>query len=271
MADKNLHDIKIDDLDNPPKTPLKNILTLLALLFIILVISVVITRLILNPDNEEKMESNISTTSLTGTEIDSEANTNNTTSSNNTQETSNHETNTAAIAAATAVTAITASSATKKDEVERNVSGSKIKVRLREHVPPSAVKELPVPKKVVTTPKKPKTEVKKAPSASVKHTPKQYIDKVVATNNSKSPSLNHSVEGQKRPGYYIKVGTFKDISTALNKIKKTGLNYILIKPKDAKNVTRVLIGPFKSNWAADRHLASVQHNIAKGAYITRIK
>jgi len=53
MADKNLHDIKIDDLDSPKKTPLKNILTLLALLFIILAISVVITKLILNTDDKE--------------------------------------------------------------------------------------------------------------------------------------------------------------------------------------------------------------------------
>ena len=39
MADKDLHDIKIDELDSPKKTPLKNILTLLALLLIIFVIN----------------------------------------------------------------------------------------------------------------------------------------------------------------------------------------------------------------------------------------
>ena len=59
MAEQNLHDIKIDDLDNnnkSKKTPLKNILTLLALLFIILVISVVITRLRYLPNFIEKIK-----------------------------------------------------------------------------------------------------------------------------------------------------------------------------------------------------------------------
>ena len=64
MADKNLHDIKIDELDSPKKTPLKNILTLLALLFIILVISVVITKLILNTDEGATIENNDSKSEL---------------------------------------------------------------------------------------------------------------------------------------------------------------------------------------------------------------
>lgn len=265
MADKDLHDIKIDDLDSPPKTPLKNILTLLALLFIILVISVVITKLILNTDDTENTEGNLSTvsSSLTQSSDENEANSSETTTS----ESSSNLLPAAAIAATAAAATV---AVVKNEPKERNVSGSKIKVPLRTHTPPSAVKELPKPK-ATPIPKKPKPVVTQTPT-KVKESSKQYIDKVVASNSkSSTSSSNRSVEGQARAGVYIKVGTFKDTTNAINKIKKTGLNYILIKTKDDKTITRVLIGPFKSNWAADRHLASVQHNIAKGAYITRIK
>jgi cell division septation protein DedD len=266
MADKNLHDIKIDDLDNPPKTPLKNILTLLALLFIILVISVVITKLILNTDDTENIESNTSTMS---TDLTQSSNGNEENSSDSTTSSSSETENGSSLLPAAAVAATTAAvmATVKSEPKERNVSGSKIKVRLREHVPPSSVKELPTPK-ATPIPKKP--VVTKAPT-KVKDSDKQYIDKVVSSSSKSSTSSNRSVEGQARTGVYIKVGTFKDTTNAINKIKKTGLNYILIKTKDDKTITRVLIGPFKSNWAADRHLSSVQHNIAKGAYITRIK
>jgi len=280
MADKNLHDIKIDDLDNPPKTPLKNILTLLALLFIILVISVVITKLILNTDEENGVENNVSTLSTNAVEShgDAEATKSETTTDTISESSDNSLLPVAAIAAAATTAAVVAVKDDAKKEVkERNVSGSKIKESLRSHIPPSAVKELPTPKPVI--PKKPKPVVHKAPvvkkDTSHNNSGKEYIDKVVASSgkshSTKSSSNSHSVEGQQRPGVYIKVGTFKDTTNAINKIKKTGLNYILIKTKDDKSITRVLIGPFKSNWAADRHLASVQRDIAKGAYITRIK
>jgi len=266
MADKNLHDIKIDDLDNPPKTPLKNILTLLALLFIILVISVVITKLILNTDDADTIEGNSSTVSTTVTENSDDADEAN--KSDSTTINSDSSSDSLLPAAAIAAAATAATVATVKSEVkERNVSGSKIKESLRSHTPPSSVRELPTPKPVI--PKKPKPVVKKDTSHS--NSGKQYIDKVIVSSSKNRSTNNHSVEGQQRPGVYIKVGTFKDTTNAINKIKKTGLNYILIKTKDDKTITRVLIGPFKSNWAADRHLSNVQNNIAKGAYITRIK
>jgi len=271
MADKNLHDIKIDDLDNPKKTPLKNILTLLALLFIILVISVAITRLILNTDEDGSSETNSSMNSAI-VETDDEKNTDNSTAT------------TAGLAAAavagsmlangtslternvSATTKDSSSTESKKDDSsdKKKDTGSKIKASLREHVPVKA-KEVTAPKKHHTPiPKQPKPVVKKAPS----HSDKQYIDKVVSS--SKRSSSSHSHLGEKRAGHYIKVGTFKDTSTAVSKIKKTGLDYILIKPKNDKTMTRVLIGPFKSNWGAKQHLPSVKNNIAEGAYITRI-
>jgi len=273
MADKNLHDIKIDDLDNPKKTPLKNILTLLALLFIILVISVAITRLILNTDDENSIDNNTSTTTAV-IETDDEKNTDSTMAT------------TAGVAAAAVAGSMLAngtplkernvstqnSDSTSKDNnkddnsVKDKNSGSKTKVTLRERQPVK-VKETPVHKKHTPAPKA-HTVVKKAPTHRT--TEKHYVDKVVSSNNKKATSHNRSIEGKKRPGHYIKVGTFKDTSTAVAKIKKTGLNYILVKPKNDKTTTRVLIGPFKSKWGAKQHLPSVQHNIAEGAYITRI-
>jgi cell division septation protein DedD len=268
MADKNLHDIKIDDLDNPKKTPLKNILTLLALLFIILVMSVAITRLILNTDDEGVTENNNSSTALVETDNEKSL------------ENSTLATGAAVVAGAAAGTMLgngtplkernvstgsseTTSKDSKKDTASEKDkdSGSKTKVTLREHHPVK-VKEHVTPKKHTPAPKK-HTVVKKAP------THKEYVDKVVSSSK-KTASHSRSVEGKKRPGHYIKVGTFKDTSTAVAKIKKTGLNYILVKPKNDKTMTRVLIGPFKSKWGAKQHLPSVQHNIAEGAYITRI-
>ena len=274
MADKNLHDIKIDDLDNPKKTPLKNILTLLALLFIILVISVAITRLILNTDEDESSEIN---SSVNSTIIETE--------DKKDSDDSNIAT-TAGIATAAATGAMlahraslternvstdsTSSSSTesKKDDASDNKkdSGSKIKATLREHRPVKT-KEVTSPKKHNPIPTRTKHVVKKAPTHHTT-TPKHHVDKVVST--SKKSSSTHSHLGEKRPGYYIKVGTFKDTSIAVNKIKKTGLDYILIKPKNDKTTTRVLVGPFKSNWGAKQHLPSVKNSIAEGAYITRI-
>jgi len=274
MADKNLHDIKIDDLDNPKKTPLKNILTLLALLFIILVISVVITKLILNTDEGNKIE----TTEATA-QVNSE-NSSNTTSDTKADETTQNS----GVSASTISTAVAGAAAgamlantnNSTPLAERNVSvvktetkkddGTKTKVTLRERQP---VKVKESTKKHTSTAKKPKPKhvVKKTPKKDTHK--KQYIDKVVATKSN--ASHNRSIEGKQRAGHYIKVGTFKDVSTAIKKIKQTGLNYILVKPKNDKTMTRVLIGPFKSNWGAQQHLPSVQNNIAEGAYITRIK
>ncbi len=276
MADKNLHDIKIDDLDNSKKTPLKNILTLLALLFIILVISVAITRLILDTDEDGLNESNSTeTASLLET-------------TDNDEKDSSMATTAGAVVAGGVAGAMLAnranlternvstnSSSDSKDSDKNNASstkdaGSKIKATLREHTPvKKEVTTHPAPKKHIvlhhTEPKK--HVVKKEPTHS---TDKRYVDKVVSSSKKASTTHNVSHLGEKRAGYYIKVGTFKDTSTSVNKIKKTGLDYILIKPKNDKTTTRVLIGPFKSNWGAKQHLPRVKSNIAEGAYITRI-
>ncbi len=285
MADKNLHDIKIDELDNSKKTPLKNILTLLALLFIILVISVAITRLILNTDEDGLSETNSSTNSAMIETEDGKDNGIATTAgvataglagamlANRTRLTERNVSTT---------TSSDSSKDNKKDETStKKDSGSKTKVALREHQP---TKE-----KVVThhEPKnhEPKKHTVVHHKVPVKHVTKKEpvhneVDRVVSSSkhtttthsSNKTSSTQHKVShlGEKRAGYYIKVGTFKDTQTAVNKIKKTGLDYILIKPKNDKTTTRVLIGPFKSNWGAKQHLPNVKEKIAEGAYITRI-
>jgi len=281
MADKNLHDIKIDDLDNPKKTPLKNILTLLALLFIILVISVAITRLILNTDEDELNEANNSTSTAI-VELDDDV---------------KNSDNTVATAAGLATAAVAGSMLANGTVLtERNVStgtksssstdakkdnestkdkdsGSKIKATLREHRP-TKPKEVTTHTTVHKTPTH-HTTVHKTPThhttvhKTPTHSTNQYVDKVVSSSK-KSSSHHTSHLGEKRAGYYIKVGTFKDTAKAVSKIKKTSLDYIFIKPKNDKTMTRVLIGPFKSNWGAKQHLQKVKNVIAEGAYITRI-
>ena len=303
MADKNLHDIKIDDIESSKKTPLKNILTLLALLFIILVISVVITKLILNTDEGQEIDGNTTTTeasvqteeatangqgnalAATGAAIAGATGAVIAGTQNAATNTKDAVANTASDAKDTVTNTAKDAASTSKDTLkdaastvtlkERNISGSKTKVTLRDHQPAKAVKESSAPKNTSTTstPKK-DTPVKKAPTKSYTESKSSTSsDKVVAKRVTPSKtSAAKSIVGYKlSTGYYIKVGTFKDTSTAERKIKKTGLNYKLIKTKNDKTMTRVLIGTFSTKAGAERYLKSVKANIASGAYITRIK
>ena len=254
MADKNLHDIKIDDLDQQKKTPLKNILTLLALLFIILVISVVITKLILNTEDETSSDSNLTTsevsipsdngalTTATGAAVAGAAAAAITTTNDVTTGTKN--------TFSTATSSIQAPNITAVLN-ERNTSSSKTKVALRDHRPVKKEEKKVVVKKSTThTPKKP------TPAKVVKR--KETPKKSIASYNLTT-------------GYYIKVGTYRDTTKAEEKVKKTALNYKLIKTKNDKTMTRVLIGPFSDENAAKSHLKNIQTNITSGAYITKVK
>lgn len=291
MADKNLHDIKIDDLESNKKTPLKNILTLLALLFIILVISVVITKLILNTDGNTDIDSNITTTEIdanntsgsalaavagvTGTVIAGTQNaaSNGADAVKNTVSNAKDGLKDRASSANDAVK--DASSATKDGTKnladvatlkERNISGSKTKVTLRDHRPLSSVKELVTPKSPA---KKDSSSSKKATSTPKKSTTKS--DKVVAkksTSSGKATSAKSIVGYTLTHGYYIKIGTFKNTAAAIKQIKKTGLNYKLIKVKNDKTLTRVFIGTFSSKANAQSNLSKAK-KISKGAYIIK--
>ncbi len=283
MADK-LHDIKIDDLDNPKKTPLKNILTLLALLFIILVISVVITRLILGTDGGKEVEESTNPAGL-ATEVQTDKN-----ESLATNLTSGANVALATTAAATAAAATTAAvtSNTKKVPVISNIlernNTSRTKEPLRTHEPAKAVKEV---KKVVTktptkTYKTPKHAgiVKHRTSAATKHTAspkKTYSDRVVAKKNStKKSSTSHSVsylggkEKKLTRSYYIQVGSYKNTKTILSKIKKQNFNYSLQKVKGNSGLTRVFVGPFSSSAQAAKNLSKVKAHILKDAYVKKV-
>ena len=273
MADKNLHDIKIDELDNPKKTPLKNILTLLALLFIILVISVVITKLILNTDEGASIENNDSKSELLTDVNDSDK----TTDTDKKAEDKKEE--------ASDVKVPVLSS----NIIERNLT-SVIKTPLTSHEPKKDVKEIKTystPKKNTepkkdNSPKKVATTTRKAPAVKT-HTSspkKEYIDKVVAkknhTNTTRSSSKKSaSFLGGKRKditnSYYIKVGTYRDVTTVVNKVKKNNFNYAIVKVENDKTLLRVLVGPFFSRSQANTQLAKVKANILTGAYVTKAK
>ena len=281
MADKNLHDIKIDELDSPKKTPLKNILTLLALLFIILVISVVITKLILNTDEGSTIENNDSKSELL-------SDINKTTDGDAKSDTEKND------------------DTSKKDEssdvkvpvlsnniIERNLT-SVIKTPLTSHVPKTpkteikAIKTYSTPKKH-TEPKTSSHTPKKVYVAPKKNTTpkkvyvapkKEYIDKVVAKKNTTSNTYSSNAKkasflgGQRKDitnSYYIKVGTYRDIAMVIKKIKKNNFNYAVVKVEHDKTLLRVLIGPFYSRNQANTQLAKVKANILSGAYVTKAK
>jgi cell division septation protein DedD len=269
MADKNLHDIKIDDLDSPKKTPLKNILTLLALLFIILAISVVITKLIINTDDEGKeVDTNANPTELVAdsssiTDKDNEGEKNSTGSSIAT---------TASVATALAVPTVS-------NILERNLT-SVTKVPLRTHTPKErTVVKNKEPKKIHVS--------SKTPKKSTSTHKKEYIDKVVAKKAAKKyTSVKKHTPVKKKTttasylgghqkavtnSYYIKVGTYRDTSTIVNKVKKNKFNYSLVKLKDDKTLTQVYVGPFYSENQAEKVMPKVQKNVLPGAYITKVK
>jgi len=247
MADKNLHDIKIDELDSPKKTPLKNILTLLALLFIILVISVVITKLILNTDDGKEIDTNNSTT-LIPSDVNSDD------SDKNKDATTVEANNSIQVPVLRNVVP------------DRNLT-SVTKSPLRTHTPKKDVKE--VKPKTYKTPKKVKN------TTHTKKSTKQYIDKVVVKKSSSPKKSKASYLGGKlKPvsnSYYIKVGTYRDTSVIVGKVKKNNFNYSLVKLKDDKTMTRVFVGPFFSENEAQKSMPKVKANILSGAYITKVK
>jgi len=300
MADENLHDIKIDELGSSKKTPLRNILTLLALLFIILVISIVITRLILNTDEGSVLESNDSKAELVNGTLE------NNHSTATTQEAiattaavatmANQVKNGAKNSAATTAQAIIPHS---NNTLERNLT-SAIKKPLTSHEPKvmrtykeprksstSTVVHHTAPKKTVVKHTTTKHSATKHTTITKKHITlhthpkKEYIDRVVVkkhtTSNStkKHTTTKHASylggkEKKVTKSYYIKVGTYRDTSSVLRKIKRNHFNYALVKVENDKTLTRVLVGPFISRNQANAQLPKVKANILTGAYVTKV-
>ena len=295
MAEKNLHDIKIDELDSSKKTPLKNILTLLALLFIILVISVVITKLILNTDEGQDINESVSKSKI-ATEIGAEANQSGSLLTNG------------ALATTAAVATTAAAIPTIKHVLERNLT-SRIKNPLRTHETVKHVKEVKklkevqeVKKKVKSyktpkyaqvhrsTPKATKhTATKHTTSSSTKHattrhssTPKkEYIDKVIVRKAPKSSSHSRSKNSKNKSffggkqkklsnSYYIKVGTYKTPNTIISKIKKINYNYSVQKINNGQ-MARVYVGPFFSQNQAEANLAKVKKSVLRDAFVQKVR
>lgn len=247
MENKNLNDIVIEDADSSKKAQFKNILTLLALLFIILVISIVITKLILGNDDENSDLNYIKTESTVEGTSETNASSNASTLA---------VAGVAAAGAALATTAALSSSETKAPALtERNTSSRK-KLTLRDHRSSDneAEKKPTTTKKTYTRPKY--VAPKERTNTNVK---KRYT--------STAPAARTPIKASR--GYYIKVGTFKDTSTAIGKIKELKLNYKEIKTKEG--ATRVLIGPFYSRKDAQNHLTKAKASISPDAYITKIK
>lgn len=256
MAEKNLHDIKIDELDSPKKTPLKNILTLLALLFIILVISVVITKLILSTDGGKELDEN-KKNAIVSTEINNDANT--------TTDTETKEKNTSV-----AIPVIS-------NIPERNLT-SRTKTPLRTHEPVKEVKE--VTTKAPTKSKTPKHTTTKAPKhpSATKHSSspkKEYIDKVVVKKapkkvTAKAPSYLGGKKQRLSTSYYIQVGSYKNTATILSKVKKQNFNYSLQPVDRESELTRVFVGPFFSQNQAERSLSKVKAHISDKAFVKKV-
>lgn len=256
MADQNLHDIKIDELDSPKKTSLKNILTLVALLFIIFAISVVITQLILNTDdNKNLLDTNSSKEALLNDETE--------TDSSDSEESESSELNSSTIP--------TLSPTIK----ERNITSS-IRTPLTTNEP-TKLRTYDSPKKSAEV--EPKPVVKKDPEPKVK---KEYIeDRVIVKREPKretapepqAPVLKKTYLGGEEMAvsnsYYIKVGTYRDTSKVIQKIKQNNFNYSLVKVENDTTLTRVFIGPFFSRNQAGSELDKVKANILAGAYITK--
>ena len=283
MENKNLNDIIIEDAETSKGNQLKNILTLLALLFIILVISIVITKLILGGDDDtdathlrtdatvqEAGESN-----LTGTISNGVASA--TDGTGQAMAVAG-----AALAGAAATVALTSKNADAKKEdstqasvnvrtpllAERNTT-SRTKVPLRTEQP--AKSNTKSASTQSETPKKKASSSSSRTSHSTYTRPKYVKKKTTTTRNTTITATKTKSTSSKKitRGYYIKVGTYDNPSTAIRNIKAIKLNYKTTKTK--QGLTRVLIGPFYSKRDAQNHLSKAKSSVASDAYIAKIK
>ncbi len=289
METKNLNDIVIEDAETSKGNQLKNILTLLALLFIILVISIVITKLILGGDDSDETShlradgtvQELGESNLTGM------------ASNGLASASNGIGNGVAVAGAALAGAATTVALTSKNSEDKGndkketthngtsaTSDSKMPL-LAERNSTSRTKE---PLRTEQPTKSTTTKSASHETSSTKHvahtTPKKstytrpkYVKKKTTTTNTTTRTRHiatkHTATKKVTRGYYIKVGTFANPSTAIRNIKAIKLNYKTTKSKNG--LTRVLIGPFYSQRDAQNHLAKAKANVASDAYIAKIK
>ncbi len=283
METKNLNDIVIEDAETSKGNQLKNILTLLALLFIILVISIVITKLILGGDDTDETSQlradgtvqELGESNLTGM------------ASNELSSASNGTGNGvaiagAALAGAAATVALTSKNSEDKGNSTKDRTHSGVSATSDDKMPLLAERNTTSRTKVpLRTEQSTKSTTKSAShhetssKKSIVHsTPKKstytrpkYVKKKTTTTTT--TRTKHVSTKRVTRGYYIKVGTFANPSTAIRNIKAIKLNYKTTKIKSG--LTRVLIGPFYSQRDAQNHLAKAKANVASDAYIAKIK
>ncbi len=113
----------------------------------------------------------------------------------------------------------------------------------------------------------PEVEEVASSKAEVKPQPKPAIKKAtpIKTAPKKSTLKGH---------YYVQVGSFskyKPNKKFLASIKKEGYNYTFHKATvHGKSVTKVLVGPFRSEREARNALKKIRKRIEKGAFLTKL-
>ena len=119
-------------------------------------------------------------------------------------------------------------------------------------------------------PEEEKTEEKPTPVAKtpVKHS--EPVHKTQKTAPTKPAAKKSVVKGH----YYVQVGSFtryKPNKKFLYSIKKAGYSYTFHKASvHGRSVTKVLVGPFKSERDARSALKKIKQRIQKDAFITKI-
>ena len=113
----------------------------------------------------------------------------------------------------------------------------------------------------------PEVEEVASSKAEIKPQPKPAVKKAapVKTAQKKSALKGH---------YYVQVGSFskyKPNKKFLASIKKAGYNYTFHKATvHGRSVTKVLVGPFRSEREARNALSKIRKRIEKGAFLTKI-
>ncbi len=105
--------------------------------------------------------------------------------------------------------------------------------------------------------------------SEVKHTQQKQ-----AVTKKATPAKTTPKKSVAKGEYYIQVGSFskyKPNKKFLTSIKKAGYNYTFHKATvHGRSVTKVLVGPFRSEREARNALSKIRKRIEKGAFLTKI-
>ena len=112
-----------------------------------------------------------------------------------------------------------------------------------------------------------------------KSAPKKKTTKATRPNGKYNPKKGH-VPSKSTPiasqkgAYYVQVGSFSKYTPAdafLSKITGRGYTYTYNKvTKGSKTITKVLVGPFKTQASAREALATLRESVEPGAFLTKL-